>query len=123
MRFRRIDQNMDGEITAEELQSTLEADDDVRIVDIRSSGAFERGHIPGSDNIPFEELPQRVEELDGENRIVTVCPLGKSSVQAARLIASYEGTSDTTVESLAGGLDGWEYALTESTDGGANAPF
>ncbi|RRJ29162.1 rhodanese-like domain-containing protein [Halocatena pleomorpha] len=114
---------MDGEITAEELQSTLEADDDVRIVDIRSSGAFERGHIPGSDNIPFEELPQRVEELDGENRIVTVCPLGKSSVQAARLIASYEGTSDTTVESLAGGLDGWEYALTESTDGGANAPF
>ncbi|UPM43603.1 rhodanese-like domain-containing protein [Halocatena salina] len=114
---------MDAEITAEELKSVLEADDDVQIVDIRPPAAFERGHIPGSDNIPFEELPQRVEELDSETRIVTVCPLGKSSIQAARLIASYEGVSDTTVESLAGGLDGWEYALTESIDDEANAPF
>lgn len=114
---------MDDEITAEELKSTLEDDGDVRLIDIRSPEAFERGHIPGSDNIPFEELPQRVEELNGENRIVTVCPLGKSSIQAARLIASYEGASNATVESLAGGLKGWEYTLTDSTNEGANAPF
>lgn len=114
---------MDDEITAEELQSILENGNDVRLVDIRNPQAFEQGHIPGSDNIPFEELPQRVEELDGEDRIVTVCPLGKSSVQAARLIASYEGASDATVESLAGGLQGWEYALSGSQTDEADAPF
>lgn len=114
---------MDDEITAEELQSVLENGSDVRLVDIRNPQAFEQGHIPGSDNIPFEELPQRVEELDGEDRIVTVCPLGKSSVQAARLIASYEGASDATVESLAGGLREWEYALSGSQTDEADAPF
>lgn len=83
------------------------------IVDIRSRPAFEQGHIPGSVNVPFEELPSRVRELDGADRIVTVCPHGKASVQAARLIGSYEGCADAQVESMAGGLDAWreEYEL------------
>lgn len=117
---------MDEEVTAEELKSLLDADREVRLVDIRNPTAFDRGHIPGSDNIPFAELPQRVEELDGDDRVVTICPLGESSIQAARLIESYEGTTDATVESLAGGLQGWEYDLTASKEDagdGAKAPF
>jgi rhodanese-related sulfurtransferase len=120
---------MDEEITAEELKSLLDADRDVRLVDIRNQNAFDQGHIPGSDNIPFAQLPQRVEELDGDDHVVTICPLGESSIQAARLIESYEGTSDATVESLAGGLQGWEYGFEASgknekskTDD-TNAPF
>ncbi|MFC6960571.1 rhodanese-like domain-containing protein [Halocatena marina] len=119
---------MDGEITAAELKTLLDTDEDVRLVDIRNRTAFERGHIPSSDNIPFEELPQRVEELDDDDHIVTICPLGKSSIQAARLIESYEGTNDTTIESLADGLQGWEYALESNngnaeTNDGTKAPF
>jgi rhodanese-related sulfurtransferase len=118
---------MDEEITAEELKSLLDADRDVRLVDIRNPTAFDQGHIPGSDNIPFAELPQQIEELDGDDRVVTICPLGKSSIQAARLIQSYEGTSDATVESLADGLQGWEYDLETSaenkTEDTTKAPF
>ncbi|MWG36648.1 rhodanese-like domain-containing protein [Halomarina oriensis] len=110
---------MDGEIHAEELRDLIDADADVRIVDIRSPGAFAQGHIPGSENIPFAELPQRVEALDGANRVVTVCPIGQSSIQAARLIGSYEGANGATVESLAGGIDGWEYGF-EADDGGSD---
>ncbi|MEF8883407.1 MAG: rhodanese-like domain-containing protein [Halapricum sp.] len=100
---------MDGEIHVEELQSLLEADNDVEIVDIRSPQAFARGHIPGSRNLPFQQLIDRVDELDAEaDRIVTVCPHGESSVQAARLVKSYEGIEDTPVESLAEGLNGWD---------------
>jgi rhodanese-related sulfurtransferase len=120
---------MDEEITAEELKSLLDADRDIRLVDIRNPTAFDQGHIPGSDNIPFAELPQRVEELDGDDHVVTICPLGESSVQAARLIESYEGTSDATVESLANGLQGWEYDFASEenekskTEDDTNAPF
>ncbi|WP_436928481.1 rhodanese-like domain-containing protein [Halosimplex halobium] len=122
---------MDGEISCEELQALLddgdgEPADDLRIVDIRNPGSFERGHIPGSENIPANELTDRVEELDGADRVVTVCPKGKSSVQAARLVGSYEGV-DGPVESLAGGLSEWDGPLEAEVSGDAGdesaAPF
>lgn len=98
---------MDGEVSADELAALLD-DADVRVVDIRRRAAFERGHIPGSECIPFPELPNQVDQLEGAERVVTVCPHGESSVQAARLIESYEGLAgDADVVSLAEGLDGW----------------
>lgn len=108
---------MDGEIDADELRSKLD-DGTVQVVDIRSPGAFERGHIPGSENVPFPSLVDSVERFNGDNEIVTVCPKGKSSVQAARLIASYEGF-DGDVASFAPGLDGWDGPLErgDATDG------
>ncbi|MFC6836709.1 rhodanese-like domain-containing protein [Halomarina ordinaria] len=109
---------MDDEISVDELNALLEDGEDVRLVDIRSRAAFERGHIEGSENIPFAELPSHIEELDGADHIVTICPMGKSSIQAARLIKSYEGTSGATVESLREGLNGWEYGLVDGDSDG-----
>lgn len=103
---------MDDEISTDELATLLEdgESDDLRIVDIRNSDAFEHGHIPGSENIPAPELTDRVEELDGAERVVTVCPHGKASVQAARLVGSYRGVAGP-VESLHGGLEAWDGPL------------
>jgi rhodanese-related sulfurtransferase len=97
---------MDGEISVDELAELIE-DDGVRVVDIRSPEAYRRGHIPGSENVPFGDLPDRIGELRGEDRVVAVCPQGKASVQAARLVAAYDGF-DGRVESLAEGLEGWQ---------------
>jgi len=133
---------MDDEISAAELHDLLESGS-VRVVDIRSPEAFARGHVPGSENVPFAELTSRIEEFTGDARVVTVCPHGKASVQAARLLDSYEGF-EGQVASLAPGIEGWaeEYELetggtaegsaagtgAESqtgaeTDGGPEAPF
>lgn len=121
---------MDDEITPDEVKDLLDADADVRIVDIRPEAQFRRGHIAGSESIPFHELPSRVEVLDDTERVVTVCPHGKASVQAAQLIGSYEGTADARVESMEGGLDkyGMKFGLVreeDDTDESANAesPF
>jgi rhodanese-related sulfurtransferase len=121
---------MDDEISTDEVASLLETDDPPRIVDIRSPAAFARGHIPGSENVPFGELPERIESFAGSDHVVTVCPHGKASVQAARLIKSYEGTADARVESMAGGLEDWGGPLeTEadsaepSAESGSEAPF
>ncbi|MGQ3328038.1 MULTISPECIES: rhodanese-like domain-containing protein [Halorubrum] len=109
---------MDGEIDPDELAALLDgADRDsggvesaeraLRIVDIRDRRAFDRGHVPESECIPFPELTTRVPELEGAARIVTVCPHGVASRQAAQLIGSYAGT-DARVESLRGGIEAWE---------------
>ncbi|MDL5361761.1 rhodanese-like domain-containing protein [Halalkalicoccus sp. NIPERK01] len=117
----------DEEITPGELNELLEAGEDVRIVDIRSRAEFDRGSIPGSENVPFGNLPREIEGLAGADRIVTVCPHGKASLQAVRIIDSYEGTTGR-VQSLEGGIEAWrrDYAL-ESAEGSEtdvpDAPF
>lgn len=115
---------MDGEVTAEELKELLDSGTPPRIVDIRSPGQFSRGHIPGSDNIPFAELTGRIEEFADAERVVTVCPHGQASVQAARLIGSFEGFGGR-VDSLRPGIEGWPYdveADSTPTDG-PESPF
>jgi rhodanese-related sulfurtransferase len=116
---------MDGEIGSEELRELVESDG-ARVVDIRSPAAYRRGHIPGSENVPFPSLVDSVERFEGTDRVVTVCPKGKSSVQAARLIASYEGF-EGRVESFEPGLSGWDGPLDAAdepaSDEGPDAPF
>lgn len=113
---------MDGEITTDKVHDLLESGADIRIVDIRDSMSFERGHIPESENVPFHELTARVEEFEDADHIVTVCPHGKASVQAARLIGSYEGSADARVESMAGGLEAWATAYDLESRDRSEAP-
>lgn len=112
---------MDSEISADGLWDLLRSEGSVRIVDIRSPGQFRRGHIPGSENVPFAELTRDIERFEGEDHVVTVCPHGQASVQAARLIASFEGF-DGRVESLESGIEGWSHGLGTEGDGGESGP-
>lgn len=91
--------------------------DDIQVVDIRQPDEFAEGHIPGALNIPMNELPHQVQEHDWDDDVVVACPIGQSSIQAARLIQSYEGVDDDArVASMEGGYEKWEYEL-ESGDG------
>ncbi|MWV64837.1 rhodanese-like domain-containing protein [Halorubrum sp. JWXQ-INN 858] len=87
----------------------------VRVVDTRPEPAFERGHVPGAINVPLTELPARVGEIEWDDTdVVCACPLGKSSIQAAKLIGSYEGVDDgVTVASMAGGYREWTFDLED----------
>ena len=117
---------MDAEISPADVERLLGTNDEPRIVDIRSPAAFRRRHIPGSENVPFPELPQRVASLEDADHIVTVCPHGESSIQAARLIASYEGTDTARIESMHGGLTAWDGELEREAaapDKGPETPF
>lgn len=109
---------MDGEISPAELRELLADGADVTVVDVRSSAAFRRAHIPGSVNVPFGELTGRIDEIADADRVVTVCPHGQASRQAARLIDSFEGF-DGRVDSLAAGIEGWEgdLAVEEGASG------
>jgi len=105
---------MDGEIEPAELAGLIEDDDPPRIVDIREGRTFQRGHIPHSENVPLARLVEDVETFAGSEHVVTVCPHGKASVKAARLIAAY-AEFDGRVESLRGGLEAWDGPVTDGS--------
>lgn len=105
------------EVSPEEVKQRIDDGDDVRIVDIRPESEYERGHIPGAVNIPMNRLPAEIDRHDWDGDVVVACPIGKSSVQAAKLIGSYEGVEDAgAVTSMAGGYEAWEYELEESEE-------
>jgi rhodanese-related sulfurtransferase len=105
---------MDGEISPDELAAALDSDNPPTVVDIREPRAFEAEHIPDSVNVPFSQLTARIEQVADADHVVTVCPHGKASVKAARLITSFEGF-EGRVESLETGLTGWDGPLEDNT--------
>ncbi|QCC49250.1 rhodanese-like domain-containing protein [Halobellus limi] len=100
------------EISPEELKRKLDGDEPVQVIDIRSPAEFASGHVPGAENVPMHELPSRVDDIEWAEEVVVACPIGQSSIQAARLIGSYEGVGEeTNVKSMAGGYQAWTYEL------------
>lgn len=53
------------------------------IIDVRTPGEFMGGHVAGSINIPLQEIPDRLDELQKMENIILCCASGNRSGQAA----------------------------------------
>ena len=103
---------MVGEITPKELWTQIQNGDSVQVIDIRPVEDYEAGHIPGAENIPYIEFIREISNHEWDDDIVVACPKGESSLQAARLLESYEGIDEnTTILNLTGGYSAWDYDL------------
>lgn len=57
------------------------------ILDVRSKGEFESGHIRGSINIPVDQLRNNLNKLKDKNKpIITCCASGMRSASAKTLL-------------------------------------
>jgi adenylyltransferase/sulfurtransferase len=93
-----------AEITADELERRLSDDGQgIVVLDVREPWEWEIAHIAGSRHYPLGELPERINELDGEAEIVTLCHRGQRSLTAQRLLQG----AGFRARSLAGGIDAW----------------
>ncbi len=64
------------------------------IVDVRSEGEFASGNVPGSINIPLNEVPHRVDEFKEMSKPLVLCCLsGGRSGQATQYLAQ-QGVQD-----------------------------
>jgi len=58
---------------------------DAVIVDVRSAGEFRSGHVPGSKNIPLNQIGQKTEAIKKWNKpVIACCRSGNRSGMAAR---------------------------------------
>lgn len=63
----------DMKVKTVEMLNMLE-DDTAQVIDIRFPEEYEAWHIGFAKNIPLNELPDRLDELDKTKLIITVCP-------------------------------------------------
>ncbi len=57
------------------------------IIDVRSPGEFQSGHVPGSKNIPIKTIAQNAAEIKKMNKpIILCCASGSRSGTAARIL-------------------------------------
>jgi rhodanese-related sulfurtransferase len=58
------------------------------IIDVRTKGEYQQGHIKGSQNIPLDVLSSNLSKLNKEKTIITCCASGMRSAQAKSILLS-----------------------------------
>lgn len=93
-------------IDAEELSELLSGESsNYRVIDVRTNAEFASGHIPGATHIHLGHLPQRLDEVDGDEHVLVYCHSGtRSAIATSILLAS--GLERVT--NLSGGFASWQ---------------
>ena len=98
-----------GTISSAELKQRLDRNEELPVLDVRSVADFtgDLGHIAGSINIPFDDLPQRLLELEPrrEYPLAVICRTNRMSGKAVELLRAAGFTQALLVGD---GMVGWK---------------
>jgi len=94
-------------ISAAELHARRTSGEAPAVIDVRTPAEYAAGHVPGAINIPFDQVAERIAEVDAPNGVALYCMVGPRARkgESALLAAGYE-----TVFHLEGGLAAWQEA-------------
>jgi len=103
----------DLEVTPRQLKASLDAGDDVMLVDCRLPREHDIARIDGATLLPLQQFQHAVEELEDEKHrpIVVFCHHG---VRSLRMTLALRELGFTDVRSLAGGIDLWSVDIDPS---------
>ncbi|MBS1628183.1 MAG: rhodanese-like domain-containing protein [Bacteroidetes bacterium] len=59
-----------------------------QIIDVRTPGEFQNGHIKGSQNIPLQNLSNQISKIKKDKPIITCCASGMRSASAKSILKS-----------------------------------
>jgi rhodanese-related sulfurtransferase len=101
--------HLDGSIAQALLVNRLESGQAPLLVDVRTPGEFQSGHVPGAINIPLQELHRRIEELRPyrDSELVLYCETGIRADHAGRMLKQQ---GFTELRSLDGHMQAWRKA-------------
>jgi len=90
----------DVELVSWDEMARLDPRDDA-VLDVRTKGEWEQGHLDGAVHIPVQELRSRVSELPSAKRWIVYCKIGRRGYIAARILRAH----GLRAVNLSGGLD------------------
>jgi len=85
----------------------------IQIIDVRLPEETALGTIEGSDNIPLQQIRERLNEVRKDRTIVIYCSIGLRGYFAERILRQ-NGFGD--VYNLSGGYKTWEYAIQKQSN-------
>lgn len=91
-------------ITCEQLTMLLAQTPDLQLLDVRQPMEHEQAHIPQSQLIPLDLLPQQLHSLDKTKPMVVYCRSDYRSQQALALLKAHQFDQ---VKYLQGGMIAW----------------
>lgn len=100
-----LDFSGDGGGLVDNAEMRMLIDDGVRLVDVRTVGEYEAGHIPEAENVPLGDLEATAAGWDPSAPIALYCATGSRSSQAAAVL---RGLGFKTVYDLGGGIVQWD---------------
>jgi rhodanese-related sulfurtransferase len=59
---------------------------EIVIIDVRTPGEYQEGHIPGVANIPLDQLEKRIGEIPRDKKVVLICRTGNRSASGTKLL-------------------------------------
>ena len=59
-----------------------------QIIDVRTPGEFNAGHIKGSINIPLQNVQNNLSKIKRDKPVITCCASGMRSASAKRILKS-----------------------------------
>lgn len=74
------------------------------VLDVRSQGEWNSGHIPGALHIPGGDLPKRLDEVSGDKAVHVVCGSGYRSSIATSVLARH---GRHNIINVSGGMGAW----------------
>ena len=79
------------------------------LLDVRTEGEYQRGHLNGFRNIPLDDLREHLDELDRDKPVYVNCQTGLRSYLACRLLTQY----GFTCAHLSGGYSFYQVVIKE----------
>jgi len=87
------------------LHALLAGEKSPQVIDVRTSEEYAAGHIPGALHIPFDEIAERIVEIDTPNGVALYCMVGP---RARKGEAALRKSGYTEVLHIQGGLSAWQ---------------
>src|SRR5699024_11139787 len=93
----------DSRMSDFETFTVQEVPDDAHILDVRDPYEYDAGHIPGAVNIPLDQLPIRMDEIDPDPDYYVICRTGGRSARPT----PYMEMHGYSAFNVAGGCGAW----------------
>ena len=100
------------QITATDLNLRLQnAEPHPLLLDVREPHEFKFCRIPGSINLPMNQVPAELAQFDPQRETVVICHHGMRSMQVANFLV---GKGFTNILNLDGGVAAWAAQVDRS---------